>query len=334
VAFAVANVILMVFVAEWETIPFHLIWVSLTLLYGFRVWDPSRTLAILLAVSAVTGAALGWSVGYGDEGIDELAEVPLMAAMFVAMVWHARRRQAAVEETQLLAERERDLVRDVSHQLRTPITIARGHTELLRAACADRPELADIDLVLEELDRLARISDRFLMLATAEHPSFLRRDAVEIERLVVDAARRWGPTADRRWHIDVEDDVSVVGDAERLAAALDALIENAVKFTGDADAISIVARPEGTLALLEIADTGPGIAAADLPRIFDRFARGSNGGGRPGTGLGLALVQAIVRAHGGSVDVESEPGRGSTFRIRLPATRPADSKTPAASRRD
>src|SRR4029450_2986488 len=105
---------------DWETIPFHFVWVSLTLVYGFRVWRLRTTIYLLVVVMAVTGAALAWAVGRGNERVagrawtvvrgnerlDELTEVPLMAAMFVAIVWHAHRRRAAIEETERLAECE------------------------------------------------------------------------------------------------------------------------------------------------------------------------------------------------------------------------------------
>src|ERR687898_2698805 len=109
-AFAAANVAVIVMLRDWETIPFHFVWVSLTLVYGFRVWRLRTTMFLLLVVMAVTGAALAWTVTRGNEGPDELAEVPLMAAMFVAMVWHAHRRQAAIEGTRRLAEAEHRLL--------------------------------------------------------------------------------------------------------------------------------------------------------------------------------------------------------------------------------
>src|SRR5213593_3916174 len=96
--FASANLAVILLLDRWETIPFHLIWVSLTLLYGLRVWSVRTTATVLAVVMLTTGLALWWTVTHGAERPDELSEVPLMAAMFVAMVWHARRRQAAMEE--------------------------------------------------------------------------------------------------------------------------------------------------------------------------------------------------------------------------------------------
>ena len=102
--FSLANLAAMLLVPDWETVPFHFIWVSLTILYGFRVWRTRPTLAVLAFVMAATGIAIGFDYTRGDQPLDELTEVPLMAAMFAAMVWHARRRVSATEEAERVSE--------------------------------------------------------------------------------------------------------------------------------------------------------------------------------------------------------------------------------------
>ncbi len=341
-AFALANVVVIVLLSEWETIPFHLIWVSLTVLYGFRVWRP-RSTAILLSVAVVvTGSALAWTVVRLGEGFDEVAEVPLMAAMFLAMVWHARRRQVAVEEAGRRAEREhhllerqREFVRDASHELRTPITVARGHAELLRAGATDPQAIADAEVVLDELGRLSRLSERLLFLAAVEHPDALSRQRLSVGDFVRDMTRRWAPTADRRWRTEAGPDGMIHADPERLGVAFDALIENAVRATHPGDGIALSARARDREVVLEVTDTGPGIPPERLPLLFERFSRsdGHRGRGQGGTGLGLPIVRAVAEAHGGQVEAESEPGRGSTFRIVLPGFEPrhAMDREPLAS---
>jgi signal transduction histidine kinase len=326
--FAAANIAAIPLINGWDTVPFHFVWVSLTLLYGFRVWKMGTTWAVLIAVMLVTGGALAWSLIHTEnERLDELTEVPLMAAMFVAMVWHAHRERSATEQVKRLAdsehrmlERERDFVRDASHELRTPITVARGHAELIRDAHPGEQAALDAEIVLDELTRLSRVSERLLILAAAEHPGFLHRELVPVDEMVESAARRWAPAAPRRWQIDLTGGRVVMVDRERLAIAIDALIENAVKFTDAEDRIVIAARGLEDRAVIEVTDSGEGIPVDQQERMFDRFARmdGARARQSGGTGLGLAIVKAIAEAHGGSVSVKSRVGEGATFQISLP----------------
>jgi len=331
--FAAANVAVIVMLRDWETIPFHFVWVSLTIVYGFRVWRLRTTMVLLLVVMAVTGAALAWTVARGNERLDELTEVPLMAAMFVAMVWHAHRRRAAIEETERLAESEhrllegqREFVRDASHELRTPITVARGHAELIRDSGVNGQVASDARVVLDELGRLARLSERLLILTAADDPGFLSRAEIDVEPLVVGLMRRWSPTAERAWRVRVTAEGTVRADRERLETALDALMENAVKATDEGSTILVGSRADGHRLLLEVTDEGRGIGAENLHRIFEPFSKIEPDRARKngGTGLGLSIAKAIVDAHGGSIAVDSEEGHGTTFRISLPGFRPPE----------
>jgi signal transduction histidine kinase len=267
----------------------------------------------------------------GNERLDELTEVPLMAAMFVAMVWHAHRRRAAIEETNRLAESEhrllegqRGFVRDASHELRTPITVARGHAELIRDSGVNGQVASDAGVVLDELGRLSRLSERLLILTAADDPGFLSETDIEVEPLVVGLMRRWSPTAERRWQVRVAVEGTIYADRERLETALDALMENAVKATDEGSSILVGSRGDGHRLVLEVTDEGRGISAEDLPRIFEPFSKIEPDRARKngGTGLGLSIAKAIVDAHGGSIAVESDEGRGTTFRISLPGFRP------------
>jgi signal transduction histidine kinase len=325
--FSAANLVAIFAFAGWETVPFHFIWISFTLVYGFRTWAPWPTLAVLGVVMTTTAAAIGLDVARGIESVAELTEVPLMAAMFGAMVWHARRKLTAEQESRRVSEEnarllatQRRFLQDASHQLRTPITIALGHAELLAGGLTGRQEGHDIEVVLGELNRLRRIAERLLVIAAAEGPEFLQPEAVELDSFTLEILRRWRPTADRRWQLGRLDKVTVQADRERLGLAVDALLENAVRHTASGDVIklSVVAVGCGLPVRMIVADAGQGIPAELLRHVFDRFRSGDNGPPR-GTGLGLALVSAVARAHGGDVLVHSNPGQGSEFEVLLPA---------------
>ena len=177
---------------SWETIPFHFIWVSLTLLYGFRIWglglDGRRP---RLVVAASTGLLILNDAFDGDQQWGELFEVPLMSAMFLAMVWHARRRQDALakverqaRERAALLERQERFLHDVSHELRTPVTIARGHLEVLRRTGTVRSH--EVDVALDELGRIERILERLLLLAKTDHPDFVVFAEIDLEVFLED----------------------------------------------------------------------------------------------------------------------------------------------------
>ena len=245
-----------------------------------------------------------------------------MAAMFAAMVWHARRRLTATEEVERvsmdnarLLERERRFVQDASHELRTPITVALGHAELIQRQAADPTIAEDAAVITDELMRLRRLVDRLLLLASSADLEG-HMVPVDVEQLVVEAVRRWTATP-RRWQLGTTEEATVLADADRLAVALDAVIENAVQHTGETDTIEAGVQRRGREAVIWIRDTGAGIPTADLNRIFDRFARSDPGRSRHtgGFGLGLPIVQAIAEGHGGSVQVDSVEGAWTRFEI-------------------
>jgi signal transduction histidine kinase len=329
-AFSAVNLVAIYWFANWETIPFHFIWISLTLLYGFRAWPAGPTLWVLAAVMLTTASGIGLDVYRGSEPMQELTEVPLMAAVFGAMAWSAHRKEAAEwsyhviseQNSRLLADQRRFL-QDAAHQLKTPITIALGHAELLAdglARSGDRQEGNDIGVVIDELNRLRRISERLLIIAAAADPAFLHPEPIALDRMITELIRRWRPAADRCWRIGRLDQAIAWADRERLELALDALLENAVRHTGSDGVIqlSVIRDYPQMPARIIVADTGGGISAERIPLIFDRFSTGDDGQPQ-GTGLGLPLVRAVALAHGGDITVRSEFGQGSEFELSLPS---------------
>jgi signal transduction histidine kinase len=328
--FALANVVAMIRWERWETIPFHFIWVSLTLVYGFRVWRGAATAAVLGGVAVVTGILIAWDVRGGYQEWGELTEVPLMSAMFLAMVWHARRRQQALLAVERLAqqrasllERQQRFLHDASHELRTPITIARGHLELVRA----NPDVkSDLDVSLDELNRMERIIERLLLLAQSDQPDFVAPEPIDVESFVEDVFLRWAEVAPRAWRLGPLASGIVRADREALREALDALLENAVKYSDVHAEIELASAARGSTLVIGVSDAGRGIPEHALTRIFERFGRADAARSRSdgGVGLGLAIVDAIAKAHGGRVSVRTFAS-GSTFSLALPGFTPAKS---------
>jgi two-component system OmpR family sensor kinase len=207
------------------------------------------------------------------------------------------------------------LLNDVSHELRTPITIIRGHLELMNA---DDP--ADARAVralgIDEVDRMSRIVEDLMTLAKADRPDFVQLASVaaaDLTTSVVDKARALG---DREWSCEEIATVTVHADAQRVTQAWLQLAANAVKFSEPGSAITLGSSASGRELELWVTDHGTGIATQDLESVFERFSQVSPAS--EGAGLGLPIVAAIARAHGGCVRVVSTPGAGSTFTIVLP----------------
>jgi signal transduction histidine kinase len=344
VVFIGLNLIAMRLIPAWQTVPFLIIWVSLTVIYGFRLWRLGSTVLTVAVVTLATGGLIGWQVLRGEQDLDYLAEVPLVAMMFVVMAWHSRRRLAAMEEMRRVSEhnlrlldRQREFLQDVSHELGTPITIALGRTELISRAATDAAVAEDARVAVDELLRMRRLASRMMLLAATDSPDFLRVAPVDVADFLIETLHRWSQTR-RRWSLGPLAEASVPADEDRLTLALDALIENAVDHTGPDGRIELSARRDGEHVILAVTDSGPGIPAAEVGRIFGRFTRVDPGRSREagGFGLGLAVVKAIAEAHHGSVHVRSTVGHGSVFELILPAapprrTAPGHSATGVAS---
>jgi signal transduction histidine kinase len=339
-AFAGLNLVAMQVSPPWQTVPFLLIWVSLTALYGYRLWRLGSTIVMVAVVTVATGGMITYQVLSGLQDTEYLVEVPLLAVMFMVVVWHARKRQAALVEMRQvsehnlrLLERQRRFLQDASHELRTPITVALGHTELIQRAVVDTTVANDARIATDELLRLRKLANQLLLLASAEGPDFLRASVVNVGDMLLDAVGRWGHDP-RRWSVGTVVEANLLGDRDSLLLALDALIENAVRHTPVDGRIDLSAFREGRSVVITVADSGPGIPAADVERIFDRFTRTDAARSREtgGFGLGLAIVKAIAEAHGGAIRVRSEVGRGSTFELVLPAAEAEVSRAGAAER--
>ncbi len=213
---------------------------------------------------------------------------------------------------------QRRFIDDAGHELRTPITIVRGHLEVL-----DPTDPADVKstvaIVDDELVRMNRMVSDLLLLAHSEHPSFLQPELVDVGALTEDAFVKLARLGDRDFTLETVARVAAVLDPQRITQALVALADNACRFTEQGSWIGVGSQLSGGWLRFWVADSGPGVSEADRARIFERFARGHMPGHRSeGAGLGLAIVRAIAVAHGGEVLLDSVPGRGATFTVIVP----------------
>jgi signal transduction histidine kinase len=225
---------------------------------------------------------------------------------------------AMLDRLELAFDSQRQLVSDAGHELRTPITIVRGHLELLGADPAEQRET--IALVTDELDRMGRLVDDLLTLAKAERPDFLRFNDVDVDVLTDELLDKAQHLGDRRWTLDARGAGRVTVDRQRLTQAVMALADNAVRHTGPDARIALGSALRDERLRLWVRDDGPGVPADQRERIFERFARAGARGPADGSGLGLAIVRAIAVAHGGDVTLSSRPGEGATFTVEVPAS--------------
>jgi signal transduction histidine kinase len=241
-------------------------------------------------------------------GSDEVAR---LGRTFNAMVGRLERAFAA----------QQAFLSDAGHELRTPITIVRGHLEVMGDDPVERRET--IVLVTDELDRMHRMVDDLLVLARAERPDFLLPEDIDLAAVMGEVHTKATALGRREWHLGPVEPVRLRADRQRLTQALMQLVQNAVQYTGEGDRIALSALARDGMLLLSVQDSGIGIEPADQDLIFQRFGRAAAGRQRAdGSGLGLAIVAAIAAAHRGTVTVRSTPGAGSAFTLVIPAVAP------------
>jgi two-component system OmpR family sensor kinase len=218
---------------------------------------------------------------------------------------------------------QRRFMADVGHELRTPLTVIKGNVGLMqRMGATDEESLASIE---SEVDRLTRLVGDLLLLAQAESGKIpLSKGLVELDTLLLEAFSQMSILAKEKLVLRIGeiDQVLVCGDKDRLKQVFVNLIGNAINYTPAGGEVVVSIAKSGNQARLTISDNGPGISQEDMPHIFERFYRGEKSRTRSkdgkGFGLGLSIAYWIVRNHDGRIDVDSAPGKGTTFCVWLP----------------
>jgi two-component system sensor histidine kinase BaeS len=278
-----------------------------------------RTTRPLTALAAAAGA-----VGRGEPDAEMLlrpgpGEIGQVSAAFAAMARNLRR------EDQV----RRDMVADIAHELRTPVTILQGGTEELLDGIAN-PTPGMLTSLHDETLRLGRLVDDLATLAAAQAAALtLHKAPADLGKIAAGAAEALAPhfaEAGLRLNLDTAPAV-VIADEARLTQVATNLLTNAVKYTPPGGQVTVSTRADAGTARLTVADTGPGIPAADLPHVFERFWRGAGAKAPSGAGIGLAVVAELAAAHGGTVTAASPPGSGAIFTVTLPVTCFSDGRT-------
>jgi signal transduction histidine kinase len=266
------------------------------------------------------------------------AELTELANQFNAM---AERLEESVGIIRRDRDRSRDFLADVSHELRTPIAALRTFNELVKEQAANDPEARAefLEASSQQIDRLDWLAQNLLELSKLDSGLVLLDLRPDDLRAAVESAVDQAAAAASRRGVDLrvsqpDRPIRIRHDAQRIGQVVTNLVGNAVKFTGRGGSVDVAVRPLPEGAEIEVRDTGVGIDPEELPKIFDRFYRGSgaNEARGSGSGLGLSIVRSIVDMHGGSVTVESRRGAGSRFVVTLPRDpRTAEDGAPAAS---
>jgi two-component system, OmpR family, sensor kinase len=241
------------------------------------------------------------------EGDDELADL-------------ARTFNEMLDRLEEAFASQKAFISDAGHELRTPITIIRGHLDVMGDDPEERRET--LELVSDELDRMVRLVNDLLLLAKASRPDFLQPETVDLDDLTHELFAKASALAGRDWRLAGVGSGRVVVDRQRLTQAMMNLSQNAVSHTGEGDAVELGSDLRNGTVRLWVRDTGPGVPEREQARIFERFVRLDRAPGAEGSGLGLAITQAVAEAHGGRIELDSRPGEGARFTLIIPTEPP------------
>ena len=309
-----------------ETVPYHVGWAAFALCFGLEQWSRRATWVGLGLFTALTGAILVHRVGEGVLEWQETTEIPLMLLLMVLMIWHVRRRQQALADLTEHAARERAdstmrelLTQRTSHEMRSPLMISRGYIEMLMDRTAPGEDLADLEVVDEELSRLTRVCER--LVRSMRIGTDLELADMDLAAVLHQTAARWSPVAQRHWRVE-SPAVTMHCSIERLRACLDTLIENALRYTeGPEDTILLYVRPMRDAIVVGVADSGRGFTAEMLRSAAGQSPSDVSDVLRDDlsqTGLGLSLVRDVATRRGGWVQLGISAWGGADVAMILP----------------
>jgi signal transduction histidine kinase len=288
---------------------------GLAWLLAARALRPIRRIAA--TARSIRGGDLSRRIGYAGPP-DELGDL-------------ASELDASFAELEAALHRQERFVEDASHELKTPLAAARANVQMLRRWAAEDPTArAEALAALERSTaRMARLVADLLQLARGDARLHYEREPVRLDELAFEAAREARALAEG---VGVEtermDPALVMGDRDRLAQMLTNLLDNAVRVTPESGSVRLAVADDGRRVRVSISDSGPGVAAAEQGRLFERFYRGESEEPGAGSGLGLAIARVIAQAHDGEIELESEAGEGATFSVVLPSVRSSPDRHP------
>ncbi|MFN7149557.1 MAG: ATP-binding protein [Microthrixaceae bacterium] len=290
---------------------------SLLLVLVIAWWQSGRLLAPLRTLRA-TAERIG--------ATDLSQRVPVRGHDDITALTHTVNGMLERLEAAFLSQKQ--FLDDAGHELRTPLTVLSGHLELLDSASPEEVETTR-QLLLDEVERMARLTRDLMLLAKSDRPDFLHIERVDLGELVEDLSAKARGLGDRDWQHDQAPAIRVDMDPQRITQAVLQLADNAVKHTQEGDEIAIGASHADGLIRIWVRDTGPGVPPADRDHIFERFGRSVVPANDEGFGLGLSIVRAIATGHGGTARVEDVPSGGALFVLILPIRQTHSEEAPS-----
>jgi len=288
-------------------------------LIALALWVVRIGLRPLVAIEHTAAAIGAGDLSQRVERAESRTEIGRLGLALNAMLGQIERAFKAREASE---SRLRRFVADASHELRTPLAGIRAYAELFRRGAATRPD--DLERAMSgisrESERMSLLVEDLLLLARLDEGRPLEQEPVDLPEVVGEAVET-ARTVEPARPIDLTAQPAVVlGDRDRLRQVLDNLLSNVRAHTPANAPVHVRVSRNGTNAVIEVEDGGPGMSEEELEQVFERFHRGDPSRSRSsgGVGLGLSIVSAVAEAHGGSASAESEPGKGSTFRVTLP----------------